>query len=214
MHERVSLHAPCLVQAVLTTGSMEVGGPLVPVDPDHVVAFTPPVWRYEIRDAQVKTDIMSSTLGFENDVVVFPCKPFLVGDIRLGRVHGNLVSPATEGVFPVKFCMEVPESIDLRRIIIGLVVDVEILIVHFFTLIDELDNRMFLEWHLSVAVKSNTRVKFIVRIRRSAEQQGLEGIHDRMTQAEKVAEWHEDARERGIIPRELEQYLAIMVRLG
>ena len=50
VHERVRLHAPRLVEAVLGARAMEVRRPLVAVDPDHVVALAPPRRREEIRD--------------------------------------------------------------------------------------------------------------------------------------------------------------------
>ena len=98
--------------------------------------------------------------------------------------------------------VKITEPLDQRFIFVGLVVDVEVLVVHLFALVDELHESVLLERHLCIAVQGATCIGLVVRIRGRREQRRLERVDDRVPQAEEIAQRHDDAWSRRIVPRE------------
>jgi len=98
-----------LIEVVFTASAVKVRRPLVSVDPDHVVAFSPPS-SLKVGDTEVAADILATSFGLKNGVVVFPSRFFLVHNVSFGCVHSDFVTPAAEGILTMKFRVEITFS--------------------------------------------------------------------------------------------------------
>ena len=66
---------PCHGHVVFRAGSVQGGGPFLPVDEDHVIPFSRPVplgRLPEVVDVDVAPHVVSRSRGFQDDVISFP----------------------------------------------------------------------------------------------------------------------------------------------
>ena len=99
--------------------------------------------------------------------------------------------------------------------IIGLVVDIEILIMFSVGFIDQLDDSAFPERHGRVAVQGAAVVEDVVGmgIGRSAEEKGLVTVDKTMAEPEEVAERDQYRGRRCVIERNLHKAFSVVLAL-
>lgn len=208
--EGVVLHAPGLVEIIFAAGAVQFGRPFVAVDPNHIVALAPP-GALEVGDAEVAANKVAAALGLENHIVVVPGELTLVGDIGLGGIDLDFVSPATEGIFPAELGVKITRFLgDVTSFII----DVEVLAVPFPALVNQLYECPFAKGHLHVCVEGTALVEAVVLPSRSGKKQRLVGVDDAVAETEEVAQGADDARGFGVVPGDLEQAFAVVIGLS
>ena len=82
VRERVLLHAPRLIQVIFSTCAVQIGRPLVAINPNHIVAFAPPR-VLEVGNREIASDVMPPAFGGQDKVVILPREAFSVDNIRL-----------------------------------------------------------------------------------------------------------------------------------
>ena len=185
VRKRILLHAPSLIEIIFRARAMQIGRPLVAVNPNHIIAFAPPR-ALEVGNRQIAADVMSLALGGQDKVVVLPREAFGVDNIRFRRIDTDFVSPSITRIFATKLRMKISDIVAVRRGIL-LVVNIEVLPVRRIAFVDEFDAGGAVKRHLQVAIQRATGVKFVIPLRGRGERNRVIRVDDFIAEPKEVA---------------------------